>query len=173
MYLKVEKGSELYTKFFEFQTRIDNARKQLKDLVLVPYGAENGASSRDAEFLFGPMIGVVFKEGELIDTTLWKQIKHRGNWYWYPKKKNKELLEKLKSVPTIKQKELCDIIKYEYLQEFEVDGQLKISFSFGYTYVRDKDVFLLDLRREAKFERSPDLIEITESEFYSYFPKES
>lgn len=170
MYFKVEKGSKLYEKFLSFQNKLDNARNECLNLVTA-YGAENGASRRDVEFLFGPLIGIVFPEGHKVDTKLWKIKKFKGANYWYPRKNNTAFLEAMQKLPIIKQAELCDVINYEYLQEFTLDGQMKISYSYGYTALKSKELFLLKIRHNAKYDRSPDMVEITESEFYSYFKK--
>jgi hypothetical protein len=111
MYFIVRKGSALYDKFQKLREDMKSAHAAAKKLAK-ELGAE--AIRGSSLGLAGGISSFVFPEGTPKPKN-WKRIIY-GDWEYFPSKfkANAELLARIEALPVVKEKELNDIVAYNW-----------------------------------------------------------
>ncbi|MFT4168033.1 MAG: hypothetical protein QM653_02790 [Dysgonomonas sp.] len=148
-YYKVPRDSETGKKFLKIEERKQECFKAVKEFIK-DFGATQFRYSRWS--LWGGIDSIIFeKEPNL---KVWKKV---GYQEYYPKansKEGKELISKMKELPTVDFNELNSIVGYK------TDWYGHIGFSHG-----DKDFFGFIIDSDWKANIPTDCIEITASEY--------
>jgi hypothetical protein len=156
MKYKIEKGSPLFDKFEEIRQRMIVCNQEAKDLCKELGGkavatlGENAAGGIDA---------IEFDE----KPEDWKVMGKPHQNLFYPKAKNKELLQKISALPKVKRSEIAELLGFKIQAISSSDGGLMM-VSCPRTILR-KEFVLIDMPTECKYTPVDGMTEILESEF--------
>lgn len=148
-YYKVPRNSETGKKFAEIEKRKHECFDAVKEFIK-PFGATQFRYSRWS--LWGGIDSIILENEP--DLKIWKKV---GYQEYYPKansKEGKELIKKMKELPTVSFNDLNSIVGYQ------TDWYSHIGFSYG-----NKEFFGFIIGLDWKANIPSDCIEITASEY--------
>lgn len=157
MFYKTNKGTTLFNNLVELKSKIDIANEAAKNMVK-SMGHENFLLSHQ---LAGGIEGIEIKTGR---PDGWKKVYiSKYNDVYMPQniKKNKEILAQIAELPTVKERELTDMIGYDWLSLCKNN---RISF-YPATSWRDDAVYFKVSECASAYTPCDEMIEITASEY--------
>lgn len=157
MKFKVIKGSETEKKLKDLLVRINEANDAAKEYI-ESLGANEYATA-STNYMNRRVDGIQFEQNP--DKNLWREVGKNQNLY-FPKVKNKEVLEALNDLPLIPNEEFNDITGY-VAQSFSISSGIGWSSRMGMK-ANLQNQFVLDIHENAFYTPTSDIIEITNSE---------
>lgn len=165
MYYRVNKKSQLYTKLKELQLKMQAANNAAYKLVK-ELGFEKWRGKSNMVIAGG--IVSLYSEKKPEGYAFTYGAKAPNDFFPKKLKSNKEILDKIKSLPTVSSYEFTDLLKYDWRQHQcptgERLGQSKVLFTPGLSFPENGEILISFPDYIKKYKPVDGMIEITTTE---------